>query len=75
MEQKEMYIPIADWNKFYAYPTVNGMRRRFERRETNGYQTAFLKDGWRVVVKAMEFFRCMEQIGGNYNIKNKEKKC
>ncbi len=67
MEPIEIYIPLTEWNALYRWPTLNGMRMRFRFRKSNGFETAFLKDGVRVIVKPNEFFACLER-------KNKEKK-
>ena len=61
MEPKEIYLPITQWNMHYPWPTINGMRKRFQFRKTNGFETAFLKDGVRVIVKPNEFFACIER--------------
>ena len=63
MEPKEVYLPIAKWDQHYTWPTVVGMRKRFQFRETNGYKTAFLKEGKKVIVKVNEFWKCLEAIG------------
>ena len=67
MEPKEIYLPITAWKLHYHWPTINGMRKRFQFRKTNGFETAFLKDGKRVLVKPNEFFACIER-------KNKKEK-
>ena len=67
MEPTEIYIPLTEWNLLYRWPTLNGMRKRFQFRKSNGFETAFLKDGKTVLVKPNEFFACIER-------KNKEKK-
>lgn len=63
MEPKEIYIPLADWDQHFKWPSVNGMRKRFEFRERNGYKTAFIKEGVRVIVKVNEFWKCLEAKG------------
>lgn len=63
MEPKEIYIPITEWSKIYKWPTTSGMRNRFRLRKTNGYETAFMKEGKRVIVKVNEFWKCLEKRG------------
>lgn len=63
MQPNEIYVPLARWKEYYKFPTQSGMRRRYEYRKTNGYDSAFIKDGGIIVVKVNEFFRCMEKRG------------
>jgi hypothetical protein len=63
MEPKEIILPISDWNKYYQWPTVNGMRKRFAQRKEFGYESAFFKEGKRVLVRVNEFWKCLEKRG------------
>jgi hypothetical protein len=57
-------IPITDWNKFHSWPPVGGMRHLRFNGETNGFGSAFLKVGSRVLVDEAEFFRCVKRQQG-----------
>lgn len=63
MEPKEIIIPISEWHHFYKWPTVNGMRERFKFRKTKGYESAFFKEGRRVLVRVNEFWKCVQERG------------
>jgi len=63
MEPKEIYIPLTQWPNYYKWPTLSGMRNRFRLRKKHGYDTAFLKEGKRVIVKVNEFWKCLERRG------------
>lgn len=63
MEAKEIFIPISQWNRHYQWPTVSGMRNRYYQRKKFGYETAFFKEGKRVLVRVNEFWRCVENRG------------
>jgi hypothetical protein len=63
MEAKEIYIPLSHWANYYKWPTLSGMRNRFYLRKKNGYETAFMKEGKRVIVKVNEFWKCLEKRG------------
>jgi len=65
MEPTEVYIPLSEWSNFYKWPTTSGMRNRFYRRKKLGYDTAFFKEGRRVIVRMNEFWKCLEKIGEN----------
>lgn len=63
MEPKETFIPITDWDKKYAYPSLGGMRYRYRFRKGMGYEKAFFKEGKRVFVRANEFWDRFEKRG------------
>lgn len=59
------YIPVADWNKHYEWPTVIGMRGYVARAGDNGMAEAgvFKRVGRRVLVDVPAFFRWVEAQG------------
>jgi hypothetical protein len=63
MEPKEIFIPLSLWETHYQWPTVAGMRMRYRNRKVNGYESAFCKEGKRVIVRVNEFWKCLEKRG------------
>jgi hypothetical protein len=63
MEAKEIIIPITEWPKHYQWPTLAGMRNRYYRRKQFGYESAFFKEGKRVLIRVNEFWRVMQERG------------
>lgn len=47
--------------EYYRWPTFAGMRHRFAARKTNGYDSAFLKDGKRIVVDVERFWEILRE--------------
>lgn len=54
-------IPLVAWNEYHVWPNQGGLRHLAQRRETNGFRSAFLKVGSRILIKESEFFRCVSR--------------
>ena len=58
-------IPVTQWAEHHAWPSVNGLRALVFNSATNGFNSAFLKVGGRVLVNEAEFFaavaKCAER--------------
>jgi hypothetical protein len=54
-------IPISQWNEFHTWPPQGGLRRLVFHENTNGFKTAFVRVGRRVLVNEAEFFACIER--------------
>lgn len=63
MEPKEVFIPLSLWSKHFQWPSYHGMRMRYRGRKEMGYETAFFKEGKRVIVRVNEFWKCLEKRG------------
>lgn len=63
MEPKETFIPLSNWTKHFPWPTICGMRNRYRDRKKFGYESAFFKEGKRVIVRVKEFWKCLENRG------------
>lgn len=58
-------IPLTDWNQHHPWPPIGGLRHLMFNRETNGFASAFVKCGRRVLVNEVEFFNCIARNGGH----------
>ena len=54
-------IPVPDWPNHHPWPPLGGLRHLIFHAETNGFDTAFVRVGRRVLVDEAEFFRCVRQ--------------
>ena len=54
-------IPTTKWNEHHEWPPIGGMRWLIFNAETNGFKSAFVRVGRRVLVDEAEFFRCVER--------------
>lgn len=54
-------IPVTKWNEFHDWPPAGGLRHLIFHAETNGFKSAFLRVGRRVLVDENEFFNCVER--------------
>lgn len=57
-------IPLSDWPRHHPWPPLGGLRHLMFNRESNGFQSAFIKCGRRVLVNESEFFNAVAQNGG-----------
>lgn len=51
-------VPVNDWARYHPWPPVGGLRHLIFHAETNGFKTAFIRVGKRVLVNESEFFAC-----------------
>jgi len=56
-EEKEREIPLSEWNKYYADPSVPALRMLWARREENGFEQVISKRGKRLLIKEKSYFR------------------
>ena len=61
-EQQPKLIPLTKWNDAHAWPPLGGLRHLVFHEDTNGFQSAFLRVGKRVLINETEFFRCIDRI-------------
>lgn len=59
-------IPLTDWPKHHEWPPIGGLRHLMFHRESNGFATAFVKVGRRVLVNEQAFFDCITRQGGSH---------
>lgn len=57
-------IPVAAWSDHHPWPTVGGMRHIVFNARTNGFESCIRRIGRRVLIDESEFFRCVDNIGG-----------
>lgn len=58
-------IALTDWPKHHEWPLIGGLRHLMFYREKNGFASAFVKCGRRVLVDEVEFFNCVARNGGH----------
>ncbi len=58
--QPTRYILVTKWNEKHDWPPLGGLRHLIFHAETNGFKSAFVRVGTRVLVDEAEFFRCVE---------------
>jgi len=56
-EEKEREIPLSEWNKYHADPSVPALRMMWARREENGFEEVVEKRGKRLLIKEQTYFR------------------
>jgi hypothetical protein len=61
MTTEKRYLTIAQFCAYYPWPTYAGMRYRFRERNTNGYASAFLRDGKRIIIDVDRFWEILRE--------------
>ena len=59
VKKQPRYILLVDWNRKYDWPTQGGLRHLMQYRATNGFASAFVKVGNRVLIDEAKFFECV----------------
>lgn len=59
VKKQPRYILLVDWNRKYDWPNQGGLRHLMQYRATNGFSTAFVKCGNRVLIDEAKFFECV----------------
>lgn len=59
-------IALTDWPKHHEWPPIGGLRHLMFHRQKNGFASAFVKVGRRVLVNEQEFFDCIARQGGSH---------
>lgn len=65
-------IPITEWPSRHPWPPVGGLRWLNFHADTNGFASAFVRVGARVLVDEAEFFRCVQR--GNASAKRQTRR-
>ena len=52
-------IPVTKWNDHHEWPPPGGMRHLIFYAKTNGFASAFVRVGRRVLVDEPRFFECV----------------
>lgn len=63
MTEKKL-IPVPKWNEHHDWPPLGGLRHLIFNSDKNGFGSAFLRVGRRVLIDENEFFRCVERMNG-----------
>ena len=61
-KQQPKLIPLTKWNDDHAWPPLGGLRHLVFHEDTNGFKSAFLRVGKRVLINETEFFCCIDRI-------------
>ena len=59
VKKQPRYILLVDWNRKYDWPTQGALRHLMQYRATNGFASAFVKVGNRVLIDEAKFFECV----------------
>lgn len=59
--QSSRLIPVPQWNNYHTWPPIGGLRHLIFHEKTNGFKTAFVRVGRRVLVDESKFFDCVEK--------------
>lgn len=51
------FIPVTRWNEYHTWPPPGGLRHLIFHAESNGFASAFVRVGRRVLVDENEFFK------------------
>lgn len=62
-------IPLAEWDKFYPYPTVKGLRQLLFKSEFNGFEKVVRRVGKKILILESAFFTWVDEQN------EKSKKC
>ena len=61
---KEEYILLTEWNKYYSYPKLSTLRHLVFHAETNGFKKVVRRINSRVLIKVSAFFDWIEEQNG-----------
>ena len=59
VKKQPRYILLVDWNLHHAWPTQGALRHLMQYRATNGFASAFVKVGNRVLIDEAKFFEAV----------------
>ena len=57
-------IPVAEWQKYYPWPTEGGLRHLIFFGAANGFNKVVRRVGRRVLIDEVAFFAWVNQQGG-----------
>ena len=61
MKANKIFLTLKQFSQLYKWPTYRGVVRIYTLRKEKGYDTAFLREGRRILVDVNEFFDCLER--------------
>jgi len=61
MKPEKIYLTLRQFSLLYKWPTYHGIVRYHKLRKAKGYESAFLREGRRVLIDVNEFFDCLER--------------
>lgn len=63
MQQPEFknLLTVKQWCKTHLWPPEGGLRHLIFHADSNGFKSAFVRVGRRVLIDETEFFRCIER--------------
>lgn len=67
-------VPVADWNKYFAWPTVSGLRHLIFDGDNNGFNHCVRHVGKRVLIHTPSFMKWVDQQDKQYHLRNNHKK-
>ncbi len=59
MKRQPRLIPLTQWNGYHVWPPQGGLRHLVFHKAHNGFASAFVKCGRRVLVDEARFFECL----------------
>ncbi len=57
---KNRLIPVTQWNKYYDWPSVPGLRHLIFYQDTNGFKNCIRRAGRRILIDEKAFFEWIE---------------
>ncbi len=54
-------IPVPEWNKYHAWPTLGGLRHLIFHAKTNGFDRVIKRCGKRVLIDSKAFFEYVDE--------------
>ena len=58
-------IPVTEWNNYYPWPPVGGLRHLIFNSAQNGFDTVIRRVGRRVLLDERAFFAWVDRQGGS----------
>jgi hypothetical protein len=58
-------IPASEWNQYHHLPPIGGLRHLIFHAKFNGFESAFIRCGRRVLVDEERFFEILQETQKN----------
>lgn len=58
-------VTVADYCASHSWPTEGGLRWLIFNRKVNGFDSAFIKVGRRILIDLDRFDKCLDEVNGN----------
>lgn len=71
---EQVLIPVPDWNKYYSWPSVSGLRHLIFDAENNGFDKCIRHVGKRVLIYVPSFLEWVDEQDKQYKIAHIGKK-